>query len=538
MADPLPPSHLHILRSRRVQIESLIDHGHVKPVLLWHLIAFFLVLPASALLVSRSTRARYLRPLILFLILGFSVEAFQSRRTLLGANGYIVGLIVAWWSTWLMTLLVFHDVERDFRRIERRQLGKGDSQEKSVSARSRQHAIQTPEAQNVQSQRPPNEEYPEPLVWQTYPRSWSHRLNWVLGLLLNLRGPEWNWRISSVGPFPASISTQLTPKHRRSRSQEHRKKPPTYKDGRTRIRAVAFGFLKTYLTLDAIKLLMMRDPYFWGIISLSHSPPPPPVTYILPPIPGLFRVYRLALSGIGIYAALVFVTALNPLCFLGLSRAFPNAARALTAVPLDAPWLYPETFGPFLASVLDHGLAGCWSRWWHQLFRFGFLSTAQWLISWLPRRLATHVGLRRFLLTLIVFSLSGLIHASGSYTQFEETRPLSGTLLFFLLQGAGVVIQDLASKVLVSALFQSKPVPRWLRRTSNASFAFGWLVFSGGYIADDFSKGGLWLTEPLPVSPLRGLGLGVEGEGWWCWSEPWFQWWDDGTFWGRGLRFM
>ncbi|PLB43167.1 hypothetical protein P170DRAFT_418946 [Aspergillus steynii IBT 23096] len=537
MADPLPPSYLHILRSRHAQIESLIHQGHPKPVLLWHLIAFFLVLPASALLISHRTPARYLRPFILVLILGFSVEALQSRRILLGGNGYIVGLIAAWWSIWVMTLLVFHDAQRDFRRIERRPLEREDDRRESAETRSR-HADGVRHA--VASGGPPNEEYPEPLVWQTYPGSWSHRLNWVLGLLLNLRGPEWNWRISSVGPLPASIRTQLDPKHRRSRSREQCKKLPAYQDGKTRIRAVVFEFFKAYLALDVIKVLMMRDPYFWGIIPLSFSPPPAPISYILPPIPAVFRVYRLALSGIGIHVALVCITALNPLFFLGLSRAFPNASRALTAVPLDAPWLYPESFGPFIASVLDHGLAGCWSRWWHQLFRFGFLSTAQWLISWFPRRLATHTGFRRYLLTLIVFSLSGFIHASGSYTQFGDTRPISGTFIFFLLQGAGVMIQDLASKNLIPALFTTNSAPRWLRRTANATFAIGWLIFSGGYIADDFSKGGLWLTEPLPTSPLRGLGfgLGVEGEGWWCWSEPWFQWWDDGTFWGRGLRFM
>lgn len=545
MTDSLPPSYLHILRSRHVQIDSLIREGHAKPVLLWHLVAFFLVLPASALLISRRSIARYLRPAILVLILSFSVDALQSRRTLLGANGYIVGLMVAWWSIWVMTLLVFHDAERDFRRIERRPLGEKDGRKGSAEKGLRhtngvRHTDGGEGAQNVRSSAPPNEEYPEPLVWQTYPRSWSHRLNWVLGLLLNLRGPEWNWRISSIGPLPASISTQLDPKHRPSQSRTQRKTSFAYKDGRTRIRAVAFGFLKTYLAIDAIKVLMMRDPYFWGIISLSSSPPPTPISYILPPIPAVFRVYRLALSGIGIHAALVFVTALNPLAFLGLSRAFPNASRALTAVPLDAPWLYPESFGPFISSVLDHGLAGCWGRWWHQLFRFGFLSTAQWLMSWLPRPLATHTGFRRFFIASIAFALSGFVHASGSYTQFEETKPISDTLVFFLLQGAGVMIQDLASNYLIPSLLPTNSVPRWLRRTANATFAFGWLIFSGGYIADDFAKGGLWLTEPLPFSPLRGLGLGlgVEGEGWWCWGEPWFQWWDDGTFWGRGLRFM
>lgn len=525
MAEPLPPTYLHVIASRRAQIESLVYHGHVKPVLLWHLIAYFLVLPLSALLISRRSRARSLRPLILVLILGLSVEALQSRRTLLGANGYVVGVTIIWWLIWIMTLLVFHDAERDFRRIERKPLGKELGHWPAVHA--------------VKPQRPPNEEHPEPLIWQAYPSSWSHRLNWAFDLLLNMRGPGWNWRISSVGPLPASIATQLDPKHRRSRSQGQCKTSSIYMGSRTFIHTVAFTFLKTYLSIDVFKVLMMHDPYFWGITSLASSPPPLLAGCFLPPIPGMWRVYRLALSVIGVHAALVFVTALNPLLFLGFSCAFPNASRALTTVPLDAPWLYPEPFGPFLTSVLDHGLAGCWSRWWHQLFRFGFLSTTHWLISWLPRRLTTHADIRRFILTSIVFSLSGLVHAGGSYTAFEDTWPFS-TFIFFLLQAVGIMIQDLVSKNLVPCLFPTKSIPRWLCRTANAAFAFGWLIFCGGYIADDFAKAGLWLTEPLPVSPLRGLGfgLGVEGEGWWCWNEPWFQWWDDGTFWGRGLRFM
>jgi hypothetical protein len=31
--------------------------------------------------------------------------------------------------------------------------------------------------------------------------------------------------------------------------------------------------------------------------------------------------------------------------------------------------------------------------------------------------------------------------------------------------------------------------------------------------------GVLVIYEPIPISPLRGLGFGVEGDGWWCWKH-------------------
>ncbi|KAE8354320.1 membrane bound O-acyl transferase family-domain-containing protein [Aspergillus coremiiformis] len=293
-----------------------------------------------------------------------------------------------------------------------------------------------------------------------------------------------------------------------------------------------------------MKSLMMRDPYFWGVVSPT---PPPRFPFNLPLPTGTIYTYRVMLTGYCIYAALNFVTSFNPVIFLGLSRLFPNAARAITAVPLDASWLYPDSFGPFFPSILDHGLAGAWAVWWHQLFRFGFTSTAHWILSLLPTHLATNQRFRRLIMTFVAFALSGFVHACGSYTQWSESHPVSKTFLFFILQFVGVTIQETVSHVIVPALlsrFRGKKrkaaLPLWLRRSANAGFVFGWLWLTAGLITDDFAKGGLWLTEPLPVSPMRGLGFGsgVEGEGWWCWHESWFRYWDGGGYWERGIRLL
>ncbi|PKY05450.1 hypothetical protein P168DRAFT_280382 [Aspergillus campestris IBT 28561] len=399
------------------------------------------------------------------------------------------GLLVAWWSIWCGTLLVFNDPERDFQRIERRCLG----------AEPNKAAGQDGNAVTDSTSKEPTLE--ELLVWQPYPQGLVHRLNWALGLLFNMRGPEWNWRLPTMDALPLSVQAQLgsSPSVRKPWSAT----PATGTvDGRSRLHAAFMNCLKAYLLLDVVKVLMMRDPYFLTGTVSSPPPAPFPISAVLPDLPWAIRIYRLFLAGIGVFAALSYVTAFNPIIFLGLSLRFPNAARSLTAAPLDAPWLYPSAFGSFLPSLLDHGLAGCWVLWWHQLFRFGFASSAKWLLSHLcPTRLATNRTVRRIATTVIGFGLSGLVHACGSYTQIAETHPIRDTCCFFLLQAVGIIIQGILSSACSSIFFPSPhhPPPRWLRRTVNLLFVFAWLAWSGPLVVDDFARSGLFLTEPLPM---------------------------------------
>ncbi|GFF22059.1 hypothetical protein IFM61606_01206 [Aspergillus udagawae] len=533
-----PSSYRQILDNNRDQFELLIQHGDYKPFYLWHLFVFT-ALPLCGLLISRRRGARYLRPVVFALILGTAVDVTRHRRALLGGNGYMGGLVTAWWTIWSATILVFNDAERDFERIERRSCNAAcpdevrtpdnENKPRSSDKAANGHILK---AKQYASQRES-----ETLAWQPYPRAFLHRLNWALGLLFNMRGPEWNWRISTLDPLPDSLQRQRTIRNGRSAREAIDKtsnEADPQLDARARLNAFLLTFLKHYLLLDLVKVLMMHDPYFWGLVS-SAPARPFPFTYLpLPTIPViLVRLYRETLSGLGVYAALSFITPLNPIIFLGLSLAFPNASRALTRVPLDAPWLYSDSFGPLAGPSLDHGLIGCWSQWWHQLFRFGFTSTANFLLSLLPEHLAVRPSIRRTVTAVTAFSLSGLIHACGSYTQFAETTP-HAHLVFFLLQPVGIMIQNQLARSINARYRFSRPI----RRAANVMFAFWWLFFSGASIADDFARGGLWLTEPLPISPLRGLGLGAKGEGWWCWREPWFRYWDGGKYWERGLRVL
>jgi hypothetical protein len=57
-----------------------------------------------------------------------------------------------------------------------------------------------------------------------------------------------------------------------------------------------------------------------------------------------------------------------------------------------------------------------------------------------------------------------------------------------------------------------------LSRTVNLLFTLVWLFFTAPLFMDDCSSTGLWLVEPVPISPLAFLGFGNEGDHWWRWD--------------------
>ncbi|KAF4190548.1 hypothetical protein CNMCM8694_003590 [Aspergillus lentulus] len=175
-----PSSYRQILDNNRDQFELLIHHGDYKPFYLWHLLVFT-ALPLCGLLISRRRGARYLRPVLFAVILGTAVDVMRHRRALLGANGYMGGLVTAWWTIWSATILIFNDVERDFERIERRSgnatcPGKAPPPDNENKPRSSDKAANGHilKAKQYASQRES-----EDLAWQPYPRAFLHRLNWA-----------------------------------------------------------------------------------------------------------------------------------------------------------------------------------------------------------------------------------------------------------------------------------------------------------------------------------------------------------------------
>ncbi|KAL2001983.1 hypothetical protein VTN02DRAFT_898 [Thermoascus thermophilus] len=542
MGDTTVNSYHDIVRQRTEQFEAALQRGEWQPLLLHHfLIGFFLLfLPLSI-----PHKSRVPGYICFLLLLSWGFYTFARVRALTVANGYCVGLFTSWWLIWGATLLVFNDAQKDFKRIERTTAAPvEDGRAKDVlrnkneaatsngsTIRHRQAAAQartemTPPESNVVS---PEQEV---LRWQPFPDALSHRCDWVLNAIFSYRGAGWNWRIQSLPPLPPSVRKQLDEGVPVSDESDE---SATIQASRNCLKRALFRLLWSYIALDIIKVTMMRDRYFWGDIS---NPPPPPFPFsFLAGSPLSLRIYRLLLTGFGIFAALNYVTSSNPIICLGLSLAFPRFARSLTKVPLDAAWLYPDQFGPFVPSVLDHGLAGCWGGWWHQIFRFGFSSVARWLTSCLPERLGRHTNTRRVIEVLVSFAVSGLIHAAGSWCQLASTSPFPGSFFFFAVQGPGVLAQRfIARQVLPKVLPFS--LPRWLRRATNATVVFFWFLFTGPYLVDDFSKGGLWLMEPVPVSFVRALGFGDTSHGWWSLCGPWIGWWSGETWWQSGIRII
>ncbi|KAJ5343118.1 uncharacterized protein N7506_002942 [Penicillium brevicompactum] len=526
MADPRYGSYRDLAKSYESELDILIDQGVYKPMFLYHVVIIH-VLPMIGLAIPRSSGGHHIRKVLFAVCVGIAIEIFQNRRAVVGGNGYMLGLMTAWWLIWTATLFIFTDLERDHKRIERKP-SSGQLQDLQLDQNN------NPASNDSSSKRLESDAF----VWQSYPAKFSHRLEWCAGLFFNLRGPEWNWRAPHLGPLPRSIHVQL---HSGFTENIKAQEDSTFPTAKERVRAAFRRFFISYLILDVLKvIILMPDPYFRGIApSYSVSPPPFPFFYFpgLEIHPVLAQLCRCLYSAGSVYVALEFVTPLNAIFFLGLSLAFPNAARGLTAAPLGTSWLYSDTFGPFIQPVLDNGLAGCWGKWWHQLFRNGFVNTARWILSFLPTSLTSRLNFRRFVYVTVAFCISGLIHACGSRTQLATTRPVSGPFLFFALQGVAI----LAEQVFKTGVLPRLPLdgtPRWVRRTANFSIVFCWLMASGCLIADDFARGGLWLMEPVPFSPLRGLGFGMQGEGWWCWREPWFRYWSDGTYWGSGIRVL
>ena len=458
-------------------------------------------------------RARYV---VFFLIVALSAQTVIHSRTLGLDYGVGVGLSSAWCILCSATLIVFHNPHRDFQRIVRRR-GENthplnpdpprqerpnvsessellDPSQIKPSSSAGPAAVASEDTTTREASKTVNKDYD--LVWQSMPYPFIDRLDWVLDLITSLRGLHWSWRYSGKTPPPCDLVALSRP-------------------GSCNSLAIRLSrLLVVYLFLDALKVVMMEDPYFLGLVDC----PPPAYLSFLDKLPISVGVYRRLLSFAGLHASMILNFGVGPLLFVDLLGPDLIGVRG-------ERWMYPSGYGDFSA-VLDRGLQGWWGEWWHQLFRFTISSAGQWLTRQLRLGQKDH---SRFFRLFVAFSLSGALHASVSYGQWPATWPL-GPLFFFMLQAIGIMLQISTVKILRKVL---DGVPRSLRRTGNLAFVLIWLWWTFPLLADDFARGGLWLLEPLPISPLQGLWFSP-GE-WWRWHGTWIRWHIGHEWWQSGL---
>jgi hypothetical protein len=465
----------------------------------------------------------------------WTIKSFRARNP---AAAFGVGLISAWSILWCGVMLVFKDAQVDFSRIERKEspldriyaselpqtaeskgLSTGVAQQNNLTLRDRGKLGTT----QAPAQRTGT------LAWQGYPSApFIERLDWVADIFSNFRGMGWNWRVSGLPSPPLRAQAQLAGNSGKPPPEEDEKKTMVshtgvhrYHDKASLIKVNFRLVCRNVVILDIVKTLVSHDAYFWNG---DTSATPHYLPDYLQVSPVAVRSTRLLISLGAIYIALQAIFALGPLFFVGLIGPRWLGVRGES-------WMYPDSFGSF-DNVLDKGLAGWWGGWWHQSFRYAFEAPASSLLPLLKLKPKSPTG--KFLSLTIAFVLSGMLHACGSHTQVGHTYPLSGPFIFFISQIGGISAQ-LAATFLLRKMGIVDRSPRWLQRTANFVYVHVWFYHTAPLLCDDFARGGIWMFEPLPISPLRGLGLGGNGDGLWCWWGGVVRWHKGDGWWNTGL---
>lgn len=513
--NPTPTSHHEAIAQLQQRLDALLKSGEYTPFVYPYrafgpsLLILYLLLPPT-----QAKSIYYLRYPLFVLIIYLSVSAIRECRSSMPTVGYGIGLLNAWAILWSATLIVFNDARADFKRIEGHEvrsqsLPNGDAQgaatgpeEHGNDGLRERHVDGSSEQTSNITQHESSK--PVQYTWQSLPPTFHHRLDWVLDLVSNFRGTRWNHQISSLPPPPPHIQKSLS---------DPSLPPPNADSHLTRrslLRRDLPNFILCLFALDVLKTVTLQDPYYWGLPPSTPSPFPYPTAT------------RLMLSLTFVYTSLITIYLLAPLVFGVLLRPETIGQHAW-------PWLYPPYFGP-PSQMWEKGIAGFWGGWWHQLFRYAFEQAGEFagrVVGW-ERKSQRGMVLR----VLVAFACSGALHACASYATLGDTRPISGAFMFFMLQPVGIIAQKAFSGWMKSTGLREK-MPLWLRYAGNMAVVVGWCFLTGPNIADDFAATGIWLYEPLPISPLRGL----RGEGWWCWGGGWVRWHSAERWWQSGLAF-
>jgi hypothetical protein len=540
-------SHRDVIAFYDNRYYNLIESGDAHPFLYpWAAVGALLVL-FSLMIDYRVSRTRRLGSYLAFGVMCFfQIWTIARNRARNPAAAFGVGIMSSFGIMWTAAIMIFNDCQRDFRRIERAE----DTRfPKAAVPESNSHAngvfsngsaqMDGGDTDSTLKQRHAVNDIKEtatkgptqrhgPLIWQSYPTGpMIERLDWVSDAFCSFRGVGWNWQSSGIPEAPTWVQKQLEGDHEAVEKDEPVRVSRTgirrFSDREALLKACIKNLVIGYIVLDAVKTLGIHDRYMWyGDMSM---PPPDFLPEIMQSSYFLTKSYRLMVCLCAINLALWAIFKMGPVFFVGIlgprvvglrGNAFMNPA---------------DMFGSF-DHVFESGLAGWWGAWWHQTFRFAFQQPGDWLVALLglkPRSVGA-----KLVSTWVAFFLSGVLHATGSYTQLGETYPLTGPMLFFMMQALGVTVQTALVQLLKSAGV-TQHLPKIVRRTANLVITVVWLYFTAPLLVDDFARGGIWLFEPVPISIFRGLGFGPKGSGWWCWYGGLLEWRSGSHWWDSGI---
>ncbi|KAE9381099.1 hypothetical protein N431DRAFT_424729 [Stipitochalara longipes BDJ] len=538
------PAMREVMAAYRTVFDARVAEGSLHPFVLPYHLYGMLLLVIYLLIPHTNNRIIYeARWVVLAVICVWQWKTLQDATSMSMATGFATGLIAAWGVIWASTWLVWMNPQRDAKRVQRRKatpniehngtangsaeshIGNGSAisiqnGDAGIRKRAQVNGHAKEEQSNghaVANKAARGKETGVEYYWQSYPSTLSERFPWVIDLLMNFRGPGWNWAIPPLPALPPHIKAQLGEDvDAASRTGVSSIGLHRFNTRRELFKSRVPRFIFGYLALDLMKVIMRSDPYYtFG-----------PNTYALPPYlqglnPRTIRFIHQLVSSLAIITSLEMVFYIPSLL---LSLLYGPRIFGLRA----ESWYYPSTWGSF-SNILTKGLNGLWGSWWHQTFRFIFSAPTNYFIRegyFSPKSMTAKISA-----LLFAFGISGFLHAGGSISQFPKTYPTHAPI-FFMLQALGILIQSTFCSLLHP---QIKTLPSWLRKTGNLLFTIAWLFETGYWLTDDFARGGIWHYEPVPVSLFRGLGYGDKGDGWWCWEHIGVGWYNGRRWWESGI---
>lgn len=482
-------------------------------------------------------------------ILAFQWKTLWEATSMSMATGFAAGLMSSWGAVWSITWLVFYKPQFEAKRVQGRPKKRTEEEihtngsvivgTGSANAPNGNGTLRKRKEENGPGKKEANgdaltskkqlsrtsydfepgkhDSETTEYYWQSYPDTFMERFWWTCDLIINFRLPGWNLAIPPLPALSPALNTQLG-EHvdRASISGVSSVGLKRYNTRRELARGRLPMFILGYFALDFLKVLMMNDPYFIFGRTTYELP-----SYIKGASPLALKFIRQAISSYAIIISLEMIFLIPP---IGMSLILTPKILGQRA----EAWYFPTTWGSW-SNVMNKGLNGLWGSWWHQTFRFAFSAPSNFLIN--TGYIPAHSMLGRMSALFFAFGISGILHSGGSISQFPKTD-WTHAPIFFMLQAVGILIQMTLCSLLHPAI---RKMPRKVRQAGNFAFTSLWLLYTGYWLIDDFARGGMWLYEPIPFSPLRGLGFGEKDAKWWCWEHIGIRWYSGKHWWESGL---
>lgn len=490
---------------RFARLEELLEHGEFQPPLLHYFLLFFLPTIGAIMVRRRSTPYNLqLRRLIFIWTAGFGMWIVQTCRTPSVGNGYGIGIFVSAFVMRSGSMILIRDPEREFRRIVKTYAPQSNTKVQTtvstIGLRSSNTSLDTTGNDHI-------------YIWQDYPQQFWPRLGWVMSLLFCLRGSVWNWRAKTSRPLPEPLLKEM----QKDRPQPVKMKSLTSQsrlNSNDHIWKAIRVLTKHLLWMTLLFVIAQNDPYFWGELQAGGKFP---------------RVwpFRSSSTSIRVYRFLVLIYLLKAIgevmhSFWALSRVASAIICTQFVPPED--WMITDMYGPHSA-LCDYGIIGFWGVFWHQILRFDFLTWSRWTLSFLPVRFQKAQAVRHFIYLIVPFTLSGIVHACGSYTQFNDSNGVRGTVIHWLVQPVGIGLQRVLSTVVLARL------PPNIHKTALFITTLAWGAITGPAILNGPLHGGLLAS--IFITPFTGWKGDVSSQ-----HLPFMGIWRGKNWWQSGIRIL